>query len=66
MAQWITTREASQLSGYHLRHIQHLIRTKKIKARKFGALWQVDRASLLAYLRTVERKGAKRGPKSKT
>ena len=60
---WITTAEAAQISGYHKKYIPLLIKNGKINARKFGVVWQIDRASLLAYLRKVEKIGAKRGPK---
>ena len=60
---WITTKQAAEVSGYHPEHLRELIREGKVKARKFGIVWQVDRASLLAYLRKVEKLGAKRGRK---
>lgn len=65
MADWITTSEAAHLSGYSAYHIRELIRTRKVKAQKFGEVWQVDRQSLLAYLKTAEKFGQKRGPKKK-
>ncbi len=63
--EWITTKEASELSGYHPEHMRRLIREGLVKARKFGIVWQVHRASLLAYLRAAEqsedkRRGAKK------
>jgi excisionase family DNA binding protein len=64
MPDWITTREASQLSGYHPEHVRELLREGKVRGRKFGDVWQVDRANLLAYVRSVEKLGAKRGPKT--
>jgi excisionase family DNA binding protein len=60
---WITTAEAAELSGYHPKHIPRLIAAGKVKARRFGQVWQVNRASLLAYVRKVGKLGAKRGPK---
>jgi excisionase family DNA binding protein len=66
MADWITTAEAAKISGYHPKHIQRLVRAKKIKAQKWGIQWQISQASLLAYLKTVEKKGDKRGPKRPT
>ena len=63
MVDWITTAEAANLSGYHLVHLRRLIRAGKIKAQKFGPTWQVDRLSLIVYVRKVEKLGAKRGPK---
>ena len=61
---WITSKEAAEISGYHLTHISWLIRKEHIKARKFGNVWQVDRRSLFAYCHNVEKSGKKRGPKS--
>lgn len=60
---WITTAEAAAISGYHPDHIRELLREGRVKARKFGQVWQVDRVSLLAYVRKTEKLGAKRGPK---
>jgi hypothetical protein len=65
MAEWITTAEAARISGYHSVHLLRLFRAKTINAQKFGIVWQVDRASLLAYVRSAKksedkRRGAKR------
>jgi|YNPNPStandDraft_1061719.scaffolds.fasta_scaffold16519_5 excisionase family DNA binding protein len=60
---WITTKQAAELSGYHPEHIRELVREGKVKAQKFGEVWQVDRGSLLTYLRNVEKLGERRGPK---
>lgn len=62
---WIPTSEAAKLSGYSGYHIRELIHEGKVKAQKFGEVWQVSRKSLLAYLRQVEKLGAKRGRKPK-
>jgi excisionase family DNA binding protein len=62
----ITTAEAAQLSGYNLDHIRELLREGKVNGQKWGREWQVSRVSLLAYLRRVEKLGAKRGPKTTT
>jgi excisionase family DNA binding protein len=61
---WITTREAVELSGYHPDHLRELIRDGKVQARKFGIVWQVSRQSLLTYLDVAKKSGDKRwGPK---
>jgi excisionase family DNA binding protein len=62
--EWITTAEAAELTGYHRNHILRLLEGGKVKAQKWGIQWQVSRSSLLAYVRTVEKTGAKRGPKT--
>jgi excisionase family DNA binding protein len=63
MEEWLTTYEAARLADYDPDYIRKLIRAKKIKARKWGWSWQVDRESLLEYVKTSEAKGSKRGPK---
>lgn len=63
---WITTQEAAQISGYHAEHIRELLRENRVRAQKFGPVWQIDRASLLAYVQNAKKLGAKRGPKVET
>jgi len=63
MTEWITTAEASKLSGYTQRRIRQLAESEQILGQKFGDMWQVDRASLTAYIRKAKDAGAKRGPK---
>jgi excisionase family DNA binding protein len=64
MADWITTQEAAELSGYHPERLRELIREGKIVAAKKGNAWWVDRKSVSAYLRKAKKLGGKRGPKS--
>jgi len=63
---WLTTEQAAEVSGYHPDHIRRLIRAGRLKARKFGPVWQVGRIDLLAYLREVKQSGKKRGPQRKS
>ncbi len=63
---WITTPEASELSGYNPEHLRELIRQGRIKARKYFVIWQISKSSLLAYLREQQQRGEKRGPKSRS
>ncbi len=61
MAQdWITTAEAVRLSDYNAEYTRRLIRAGKIKAQKFGIVWQIDRASLLVYIRESKKSADKR------
>ena len=61
---WITTREATELSGYHPDHLRRLIREGSIAAHKFGIVWQVSRQSLLDYLKEArDSTDKRRGPK---
>ena len=63
--EWITTEEACHLSGYHPERIRELLREGKIEGKKFGPVWQVNRASLLSYSEKIRELGERRGPKSK-
>ncbi len=63
---WITTREAIEISKYHGDTIRELIREGKIIGKKFGEVWQVSRKSLLAYLKEQSKRGERRGPKPLT
>lgn len=63
MAEWISITEAAKISGYHKDTLRKLASQGKIKGRKFVTVWQIDRASLQAYLKRVEMMGEKRGPK---
>ncbi len=61
---WITTQEAAELSGYNATYLRWLIRKGNLVARKFGPVWQVNRKSLLAYLKAADQSADKRrGPK---
>ena len=62
--EWLTTRQAAEVSGYHPDHIRRLVRAKQIKAKKWGQAWMISRDSLLDYLQQSEASGQKRGPKS--
>jgi excisionase family DNA binding protein len=55
---WITTKEAAELTGYTVVHMRRLVREGQVKSRKFGRAWMVDRESLLAYAAEMEQLGA--------
>ncbi len=61
---WITVKDAVEVSGYNADHLRELIRDGKIKAQKFGIVWQVSKQSLLAYLKAAKQSRDRRhGPK---
>ena len=66
MEEWLTTFEASRISGYHPEYIRQLIREKKILGRKWGLSWQVSRKSIVEYVDKLEAVGDRRGPKPKS
>lgn len=55
MEEWITPKEAAQLTGYNEEHIRRLARGGKITAKKWGRDWMIDRISLLDYLQNEGR-----------
>ena len=62
---WLTTKEATEISGYHPVYLRELIRDGKIVGRKFGIVWQVSKQSLTAYLAEAQKsKDKRRGPKN--
>jgi hypothetical protein len=63
VSEWITTAEAVRISGYSGYHLRELLNTGRVKARKFGTVWQVNRSSLVAYTKAAQNTGKKRGPK---
>lgn len=63
MEEWLTTYEAARLSGYELDYIRKLMRANLIMGRKWGQSWQVNRRSLLQFLKERETLGKKRGRK---
>lgn len=56
--EWITTAEAAELTGYSDFHIRRLARKDKIKGRKFGRDWMINRESILAYEKRMKELGA--------
>jgi excisionase family DNA binding protein len=55
---WITTKEAAELTGYDPAHIRWLIRKNRIKGKKFGRDWMVERGALLVYKRKMDDLGS--------
>jgi excisionase family DNA binding protein len=50
VTEWLTTAEAAELTGYHVKYVRRLVREGKIAARKRGRDWWVDKASVRAYI----------------
>jgi hypothetical protein len=64
--EWISISDAARLSGYHPEYIRRLIRNGEIIAKKFSVVWQVNRKSLIDYLKEATAKEDKRyTPKNK-
>jgi excisionase family DNA binding protein len=64
---WITVAQAAEISGYNAVYLRRLIRKGEIDYRMFGFMYQVNKKSLLKYLKEAEKKSDKRySPKRKT
>lgn len=51
----VTTEEAAEIMGYHLKTVQRLVREGKLKAVKVGSkVWLVLRSSVYEYLATFD------------
>jgi hypothetical protein len=55
--EWITVKEATELTGYTVGHICYLARKGSLKGRKLERGWSLDKADVLAYAERVERLG---------
>ena len=60
LADYITADEAADISGYDVQHVRRLMRAHKIKGRKAGLVWLIERESLHEYLAKVEALGTKK------
>lgn len=62
--EWLTISQAAELSGYHPVYLTSLVRSGKIKGRKFGPVWQVSKSALSAYIRAAAKSKDRRwGPR---
>lgn len=64
MADYLTTLEAAELSGYNAEYIRQLIRAGIITAEKRGRDWWIDRKAFNDYLKLPQKtKDKRRGPR---
>ena len=62
--EWLSAKEAADVSGYHLETIRRLVREGKITAEKFTFVWMISRSSILEYLDQANSSNdARSGPK---
>jgi hypothetical protein len=62
---WLTTKQAAELSGYNIETIRRLLRGGKVQAEKFSFVWMISRKSLLDYVVQVKASGDPRsGPRN--
>jgi excisionase family DNA binding protein len=60
--EWITVREASELSGYNAEYIRRIMRQGKIKAEKLHGVreWLIDKKTLQAYVKAMKSLGTEK------
>ena len=56
--EWISAKEAAELSGYNLKYLRRVVQHGKIRAEKKGGHdWWIDKASLQAYIKQMKTLG---------
>jgi len=55
--EWITTNEAAELTGYAAGYLRQLIAKGRLKAKKRGRDWFLDKAEVLAYAEAMRELG---------
>jgi len=62
---WITVKDACELTGYANQYLRRLLRESVVEAKKFGHVWMVSRQSLMTYYTEAqEQKDNRYRPKS--
>jgi excisionase family DNA binding protein len=56
--EWITTKEAAEMTDYHIKYIRHLVREGKIEGAKRGRDWWIDKDSVEDYIEKIKRLGS--------
>ena len=59
MSEWISVKEAAELTGYTDGHLRYLLGKGLVEGRKFGRDWFTTREALQKYLATNPRPGPK-------
>jgi len=63
---WLTAAEAAHLTGYNIQYIRRLVRTKKVKSKKWGREWMISGVSLFSYKGDSKRRGPRRKGSTET
>ncbi|MFQ6101769.1 MAG: helix-turn-helix domain-containing protein [Anaerolineae bacterium] len=56
--EWITTKEAAELTGYNVRYLRQLVNEGKIRAVKRAGAFFIDKRSAMAYADEMKRLGS--------
>ena len=44
ISDWISTKDAAELTGYNEQHIRRLLRSKLVEGKKWGRDWMVSKS----------------------
>ena len=61
LGDYLSIKQASELSGYSERHIRYLIYNDKLERVKVGNMWFIPEPSLLEYLDVADERGKSDG-----
>jgi L-rhamnose isomerase len=64
--EWVTTKEAAEISGYSVRYILNLLNSGRVLGRKWVNAWMIDRDDLLAYKQEMDDLGAAKHDPTRT
>jgi excisionase family DNA binding protein len=59
-AEWITTSEAAELTGYAAAYFRQMIKRGRLKAQKRGRDWFLSKEEVLAYAEEMKQLGSKK------
>ena len=59
MSEWISVKEAAEITGYTEGHLRYLLGKGKVEGRKFGRDWFTTKEALQKYIDTNPRPGPK-------
>jgi excisionase family DNA binding protein len=54
LAEFMTTQEAAEKLGFHVKRIPTMVRNKTLDGVRFGKVWLVSRKSVQEYLKKTE------------
>ena len=57
LGDYLSIKQAAELSGYSDRYIRYLIHADKLDKVKVGSMWFITEASLLEYIALADEKG---------
>ena len=57
---WLTTKQAKELTGYTMVYLRRLANRKQVEAQKVGRDWLINQESLLAYKAQMDNLGPQR------